>query len=165
MHIQRANYQAMIWNNSLERYPEIPSPVGHGWVLDESGKLNYDWTKGDIMPQELVDIICETELGEEREVSDDNEDSDNEDGYYDETETDNVEIDKMVDISAKLMRSQTCFLEFSEIIRLSINWLLNCQQKYLARDLSLCIKTTFKTALTSTNCQRFGLQFRNRCLY
>ena len=30
------------------------------------------------MPQKLVDIICETELGEEREVSDDNEDSDNE---------------------------------------------------------------------------------------
>ena len=88
----------MIWNNSLERYPEIPSPVGHGWVLDESGKSNYDWTKEDIMPQELVDIICETELGEEREVSDDNEDSDDEDGYYDETETDNVEIDNMVDV-------------------------------------------------------------------
>ena len=65
-------------------------------MLDESGKLNYDWTKGDIMPQ--VDIICETELGEEREVSDDNEDSDNENGYYDETETDNVEIDNMVDV-------------------------------------------------------------------
>ena len=73
MHIQRADYQAMIWNNSSARYPEIPSPVDHGWVLDESGKLNYDRTiKWDIMPQELVDIICETELGEEREVSDDN---------------------------------------------------------------------------------------------
>ena len=67
-------------------------------MLDESGKLNYDWTKRDIMPQELVDIICETELGEERETSDDNEDSDNEDGYYDETETDNAEIDNTVDV-------------------------------------------------------------------
>ena len=67
-------------------------------MLDESGKLNYDWTKGDIMPQEIVDIICETELEEEREVSDDSEDSDNEDGYYDETETDSVEIDNMVDV-------------------------------------------------------------------
>ena len=83
----------MIWSVS---YSEMPSPVGHGWVLDESGKLNYDWMKGDIMPQELVDIICETELGEEREVSDDNEDSDNEDGYYD--ETDNAEIDNIVDV-------------------------------------------------------------------
>ena len=27
MHIQRANYQAWIWNSSLERYLEIPSPV------------------------------------------------------------------------------------------------------------------------------------------
>ena len=70
----------------------------------------------------------------------------------------------MVDIYAKLMRSQTCFLEFSLIVRLSINWLLKCQQEYLSGDLSLCIKTTFKTALTSTNCQRFELQFRDRCL-
>ena len=30
MHIQRANYQAWIWNSFLERYLEIPSPVGHG---------------------------------------------------------------------------------------------------------------------------------------
>ena len=44
----------MIWNDSLERYPEIPRPMGHGWVLDEPGKLNYDRTKGDVMPQELV---------------------------------------------------------------------------------------------------------------
>ena len=36
------------------------------------------------MPQELADIICKTEVGEEREMSDNNEDIDNEDGYYDE---------------------------------------------------------------------------------
>ena len=41
IHIQRANYQAMIWDNSSEHYPEILSPAGHGWVLDDSGKLNY----------------------------------------------------------------------------------------------------------------------------
>ena len=98
MHIQRANYQAWIWNSSLERYPEIPSPVGHGWVLDESDKLNYDWTKGDIMPQELVDIICESRLGEDREVYDDNEDSDEEDGGSDEAETDKFEIDNFLDV-------------------------------------------------------------------
>ena len=45
MHVQRANYQALIWNNSLERYPDIPSPVGHGWLLDEEGKLGYHWTR------------------------------------------------------------------------------------------------------------------------
>ena len=67
-------------------------------MLDESDKLNYDWTKGYIMPQELVDIICESRLGEDREVYDDNEDSDEEDGGSDEAETGNVEIDNLLDV-------------------------------------------------------------------
>ena len=67
-------------------------------MLDESDKLNYDWTKGDIMPQELVYIICESRLGEDREVYDDNKDSDEKDGRSDEAETDNVEIDNMQDV-------------------------------------------------------------------
>ena len=101
MHTQWANYQAWIWNSSLERHLEIPSPVGHGWVLDESDKLNYDWTKEDIMPQELADIICESRLGEDREVYDDNEDSDEEDGGSDEAETDNFEIDNLLMLCMK----------------------------------------------------------------
>ena len=32
------------------------------------------WAKGDIMPQELIDIISETELGEENELTDGDED-------------------------------------------------------------------------------------------
>ena len=67
-------------------------------MLDEFDKLNYDWTKGDIMPKELVDIICESRLGEDREVHDDNEDSDEKDGGSDEAETDNFEIDNLLDV-------------------------------------------------------------------
>ena len=70
----------MMWNNLLEHFLKFRAP----WAIDESGKLNYDWIKGVVMPQELADIICKTEVGEEREMSDNNEDIDNEDGYYDE---------------------------------------------------------------------------------
>ena len=50
------------------------------------------------MPQELVDIVCESRLGEDGEVYDDNEDSDEEDGGSDEAETDNFEIDNLLDV-------------------------------------------------------------------
>ena len=80
MHIQRANYQALIWISSLEHYPDIPSPVGHGWVLDESTKLNYTWTNGDIMPRELVDMICESGLEKDKGTYDTKEDSEDDDG-------------------------------------------------------------------------------------
>ena len=30
-HSLRANYQAAVWRRSLERCPDIPSPVGSGW--------------------------------------------------------------------------------------------------------------------------------------
>ena len=63
MHIKRANYQTLLWNSAQERFPGIPEPIGHGWTTDDKGKLTYDWACGDIMPQELIDIISETELG------------------------------------------------------------------------------------------------------
>ena len=50
------------------------------------------------MPQELVDIICESRLREDREVYDDNEDSNEKDGGSDEAETGNVEIDNLLDV-------------------------------------------------------------------
>jgi hypothetical protein len=60
MHILRVNYQTRIWKNAHLPHPDIPSPVGHGWRLDETGNLTYEWTRGDIMPQELVDILSES---------------------------------------------------------------------------------------------------------
>ena len=50
------------------------------------------------MPQELVDIICESRLGEDREVYDVNEDSNEEDRGSDEAGTVNVEIDNLLDV-------------------------------------------------------------------
>ena len=38
----RANYQAAIWKRSLQRCPEIPSPLGCGWCIEDS-RLAIDW--------------------------------------------------------------------------------------------------------------------------
>ena len=59
MHVRRVNYQAMVWNSALDCYPDISGPVGHGWALDDSRNLIYDWTNGEIMPQEIINIIYE----------------------------------------------------------------------------------------------------------
>ena len=60
LHTERANYQTLIWKNAHIQTPDIPSPVGKGWQEDESG-LQIQWTEGDILPGELVDILCEVE--------------------------------------------------------------------------------------------------------
>ena len=36
------NYQAAIWRRSLQSCPQIPSPVGYGWSIEE-GKLIVNW--------------------------------------------------------------------------------------------------------------------------
>uniref|UniRef100_UPI00358F5653 uncharacterized protein n=1 Tax=Myxine glutinosa TaxID=7769 RepID=UPI00358F5653 len=40
-HCKRANYQCAIWKRSLDRNPDIPSPCGHGWRVDD-GQLVID---------------------------------------------------------------------------------------------------------------------------
>ena len=50
MHLQRANYQVMVWKKAHVQFPTTPSPIGHGWKLDE-GQLVIDWCQGDILPQ------------------------------------------------------------------------------------------------------------------
>ena len=78
MHIRGANYQALVLNSTQDCFPDIPEPIGHGWAIDDMGNLIYDWTKGDIMPQELIDIISETESGEENELTDGDKDGETE---------------------------------------------------------------------------------------
>ena len=46
-HILRANYQAAIHRRSLEQLPEIPTPTGYGWTLQD-GNLLIKW--GDLPP-------------------------------------------------------------------------------------------------------------------
>ena len=42
-------------------YPDMPSPLGKAWKLDDSVHLQIDWVKGDILPQELIGIMPERE--------------------------------------------------------------------------------------------------------
>ena len=42
--IQRVNYQAMIWNQDDEAQPTIPSPIGHGWNIEDG---------------QIVPVLCE----------------------------------------------------------------------------------------------------------
>ena len=58
MHAQRANYQAYTWCHALEQFPNVQSPEGHDWKLDEGGIINYEWTSRFIVPQELIDMLC-----------------------------------------------------------------------------------------------------------
>lgn len=58
MHAQRANCQAYIWFHAHELFPNVHSPEGHGWKLDEEGAIDYEWTYFIIVPQEIIDILC-----------------------------------------------------------------------------------------------------------
>ena len=55
-HSLRANYQAAIWKRSLQSCPQVPSPVGSGWCL-EDGKLTIDWMSGEPAPQAVLELL------------------------------------------------------------------------------------------------------------
>ena len=44
----RANFQARIYKLSLVQYQQLPSPLIHGWKVDEAGNLEVDWM--DLLP-------------------------------------------------------------------------------------------------------------------
>ncbi|KAG1659234.1 Programmed cell death protein 4 [Nymphon striatum] len=60
-HIYRANYQTAIWRRSLEKSPDIPSPVGNGWCMqvEEDGKqhLLIDWLDVAIAPDAVLQLL------------------------------------------------------------------------------------------------------------
>ena len=49
-HIRRANYQTYLWRSSLDGMQEIPSPVGHGWLM-EDGELKPLLMTKDLHPK------------------------------------------------------------------------------------------------------------------
>ena len=51
------NYVAMMRKQSHLAYPQLPKATDSGWKLDCSGKLEIEWNAGDIMPQDLIDVI------------------------------------------------------------------------------------------------------------
>ena len=55
-HVARANYQACIWNQSLEATASTPSPDGHGWVLKD-GHLTIHWMDQLPAPEALLQLI------------------------------------------------------------------------------------------------------------
>ena len=56
-HCKRANYQCAIWKRSLSRNPDIPSPVGHGWRVDD-GQLVIDWGDASPAPEAVMELIA-----------------------------------------------------------------------------------------------------------
>ena len=62
--------EPIIWCHAHEQFPNVPSPEGHGWKVDDDGFFDFDWTAGKIVPQELIDILCENATDEEEEEED-----------------------------------------------------------------------------------------------
>ena len=54
-HIERANYQTAVWNQSLSPQMNIPSPAGHGWILD--GEYKILWRTLPAAPDSLLEIV------------------------------------------------------------------------------------------------------------
>ncbi|KAL8588989.1 hypothetical protein ACOMHN_065771 [Nucella lapillus] len=65
MHIQRVHYQVEVWKSAGEAQPAIDGPAGRGWEITEEGGLEIRWSEEDILPQELVDILCDQQVPEE----------------------------------------------------------------------------------------------------
>jgi len=58
MHVRRANYQALTWKKADQATPSIPGTKnGHGWNTNIESRFEIYWTNGNLMPQELADII------------------------------------------------------------------------------------------------------------
>ena len=55
-HLLRANYQAWIWKQSLEKQEDIPSPHGNGWSISEH-EIKIKWTDQQLAPQEILLMI------------------------------------------------------------------------------------------------------------
>ena len=72
MQIFRCNYQVLILKSAAEPYPEISSPIGNGWKMDDD-KLIIQWNNEEILPPELIDILSaepEHVLSDDEEIED-----------------------------------------------------------------------------------------------
>ena len=65
-HMRRVNFLVCVWKRAHEQYPEIPSPLDHGFYINaETGKLEPLWFEGDVIPKALVDVMAEEEIDED----------------------------------------------------------------------------------------------------
>ena len=64
-HIRRVNFPVCV-KRANKHYPEIPSPVNHGFHINtETGKLEPLWVEGDVIPKALVNVLAEEEKDED----------------------------------------------------------------------------------------------------
>ena len=56
LHVARTNYQAAIWRSSLFACPDIPSPHGHGWNVD-NGVINFVLLGSKPAPEEVLELL------------------------------------------------------------------------------------------------------------
>ncbi len=54
-HIERANYQTAVWNQSLLPQMNVPSPAGNGCILD--GEYKILWMTLPPAPDSLLEIV------------------------------------------------------------------------------------------------------------
>ena len=92
-HVKRSNYQALIWYRADQAMQRIPHPDGHGWEI-EDGRLTIKWTDGDLMPQELTDILVEQPDQEDQDDSEDDEMENMYDVIFEEDEEDDEEEER-----------------------------------------------------------------------
>ena len=59
-HLLRTAYIAKLWRNSHLQIPTTLSPIEHGWK-ECDGMYDYKWFEGDQLPNEVSDIIIESE--------------------------------------------------------------------------------------------------------
>ena len=70
-HSRCANFQTAIWKRAHLPEYNIPAPTdGHGWEINE-GVLEPKWNSGDILPQNIVDLLVEEGDFEDAEEEDD----------------------------------------------------------------------------------------------
>ena len=85
-HVKRVNFQVCIWRRALDRFPEIPSSLDHGYHVTEARTLEPLWFEGDVIPMVLVDILEENwndeEITDEIHTVDDYDEDEN-DEYVD----------------------------------------------------------------------------------
>jgi len=97
MHCLRANYQAFVWKHLHISNVVVPSPIGCGWKCDQEGEITIDWIEGNVMPQQLVDIL-DSDEPESCRIINEQEDVVDEVEEQDEVVEHECEIDNILDI-------------------------------------------------------------------
>ena len=57
LHSRRAAYQSHVWRNCLIAKPEIPTPIGNGWELDENNSISIKWNNVSPAPDEVLELM------------------------------------------------------------------------------------------------------------